>query len=461
MAELIASKKNKINLTDYPYQKDIENRLLMSSFSLLDKAVMEELLFSPLQISIQKFSKNLGEKESDIRPILEKFEKTGLLKIEADSVVVDKETRKYFELQFTKVEDDFKPDMEFLQALLRKVPIEFLPSWYSIPRTSNNIFASIVEKYLVTPQVFQRYLLEIDLPDPILAGMAQDVFKSENLKVYAKDLMKKYGLSKEKFEEYMLRLEFALSCCVAYEKEGPFWTQVVTPFHEWREYLLFIKESNTFKSLESSKVIPCRPSPSAFIQDMTAILESILKTPLTLNESGFLLLLSKCKGADREYIEKVLKKLILLNLASIQESLLSIQESAYEWLGLREENKSIFIYRHPLNKISSSTFSSYLLQEKAVREAEKTIARVVYKGWVLFDDFIKGVIAPLSEQNVVALKKIGKSWRYQLPEYTPEEIAFVKAIIFEWLFEAGITSIGTYEGKDSFCVTPFGQSLFG
>ncbi len=105
--------------------------------------------------------------------------------------------------------------------------------------------------------------------------------------------------------------------------------------------------------------------------------------------------------------------------------------------------------------------SPSLLTEKVIREAEKAVMRVLHSGWVLFEDFNKGVIVPLAEHTAATLKKCGKGWKYALPDYTPEERAFIHAIVFEWLFEAGITAVGTYEGKACFTVTPFGQSLFG
>lgn len=48
-----------------------------------------------------------------------------------------------------------------------------------------------------------------------------------------------------------------------------------------------------------------------------------------------------------------------------------------------------------------------------------------------------------------------------MPAYTEEEKEILKSTIFDWLFEIGVTAVGTYEGEDCFCVTPFGQSLFG
>ena len=175
MAELSSLRKNKISLEDYDFKHDIENRLLMSQFSSHDLEVLEEILYSSIKIPVRKISKSVDLDEDELFPILEKLSKTGLFTFEGDSIVVDKEMRKYFEAQILKFDPDFKPGMEFLQSILRKVPIHVLPIWYSIPRTSNNIFESLVEKYLLTPQIFQRYLMELSFPDPILAGIVHEV----------------------------------------------------------------------------------------------------------------------------------------------------------------------------------------------------------------------------------------------------------------------------------------------
>src|SRR3990167_3463630 len=154
MIELNQIKKNRINLADYNSRQDIENRIVMSDFSPFDLEVLEEVLFSPLKISLRKLAKNLNTTDIATKQTLDKLAKTSLLSIEGDSVTVDKEMRKYFEFQIQRFSPQFKPDMEFVQGILKKVPIQFLPFWYSIPRTSNNIFESIVEKFLLTPQIF-------------------------------------------------------------------------------------------------------------------------------------------------------------------------------------------------------------------------------------------------------------------------------------------------------------------
>jgi len=44
--------------------------------------------------------------------------------------------------------------------------------------------------------------------------------------------------------------------------------------------------------------------------------------------------------------------------------------------------------------------------------------------------------------------------------YTEEEISLIKQTVLDWLFEAGLVSIGSFDDKTYFRVTPFGQSLF-
>jgi len=474
MIEMSPLRKNKINLSDYNYQRDLENRVLMAQFSTLDLDVLEEILYSSLMISVRKLAKSINIEESKLLPILEKFSKNGFLDIEDDQIIVDKEMRKYYESQIVKFDNEFSPGMEFLQGLLKKVPIHVLPSWYSIPRTSNNIFDSIIEKYLLTPQIFQRYLVELNHGDPIFSGLIHDVYNSPDFKIGSKELIEKYALTREQFEEYMLHLEFNFVCCLSYNKVGNQWKEVVTPFQEWREYLVFLKGTEAKPIQNTSDIISTRTQPFAFIQDMSVILNLAKKNPILLSpthtgtfipqKNALQLIISKCEGlkeSDAEYIDQLLTKLRLLKFADIVDSRLYALESANDWLDMRLENRALYIYRHPLNRILSKELPAYLCTERNIREAEKSIIRVLDAGWVYFEDFLKGVLVPLSESSVITLKRVGKTWKYTLPEYTADEKSLIHATIFEWLFEIGVVSKGMHGGKECFYVTPFGQSLFG
>ncbi len=476
LLEATSVRKNKISLTDYNYQKDIENRILMAEFTDLDLAVLEEILYSSLTIPVTRLIKNLDISKEELLPILEKLSTTGLLSIQADTVTVDKETRKYFEFQLEKFDEEFNPGMDFLQSLLKKPPIHVLPIWYAIPRTSNNIFESLVEKHLKTPQIFQRYILELNFGEPILKEIIDTVYNSENFEVPSKQLMNKYKISRELFEEYMLHLEFSFVCCIGYRKTGDLWEEKVTPFHEWREFLCFLKNTET-PSLEDVENIELRrPSEFGFVQDLAILLEEAKKKPIPLEQTkeGFVLpqtkflekllpLFPSLKSDPafyKPYIHHLIEKLALVRLASTENHQLSATDNANDWLAMRLDNRALHLYRHPRNKPLSDKFCFESYPEKALREAEKSICRVLHKGWVDFNTFFEGIHVALRDDLAITLKKTGKQWEYALPKYSEEDKYFLRSTILEWLFEAGIVQTGSYKGKDCFRVTTLGQTLF-
>lgn len=435
MLELSPARKNKVHLADYPCQQDIENRILMSDFSALDIEVLGEILYSPLKISLKKLARNMGCDEDALSASLKKLSATGLLSLTEDVILVDKEKRKYFEFEIQRFDPQFKPDMEFLQGLLKKVPIHVLPTWYSIPRTSNNIFESILEKYLLTPHIFQRYLMELNLGDPTLNAIIQEVHSAPDFKVSSSDLIAKYNLKRRDFEEMILILEFNFACCLTYEKADDHWLEFVTPFHEWREYLRFFKE--TEPTPVHSPVERAKEGDFALLDEMSALLSKARKKAVSIEKTP------------------LVEKLILRKLAEYNEGKLKATEAGEGWLDLSLENRALYLYRHPQSQILSVSIG-----ERYVREAEKSIKRVLHGKWVYFDDFLKGVLVPLNEQSVVMLKRVGKHWKYTLPIYGDGEKALLKATIFEWLYELGMVAIGTYQGKECFCVTHFGRFFF-
>ena len=459
LLETSSLRKNKISLTDYDYQKDIENRLLMAQFSHQDFAVLEEVLYSSLSIPIQKLAKNLDLTQEELLPSLHKLASSALFYIEKDTLIVDKERRKYFEAQIQKFEDDFRPGMEFLQNLLKKVPIHVLPSWYAISRTSDNIFDSLVEKHLLTPQIFQRYVLELNLGEPVLKSIIQDVYSADHFAIPSKALMEKYQISKELFEEYMLHLEFSFVCCISYQKKEGGWEEQVTPFYEWKEYLSFLKQTEVHSIQEA--VQSNKPHDFSFVEDLSLLLETTHKTPLSLTTS---LSISPTEipelSQDGPYLRTLISKAILTRLAHESQGKLHITDAGIDWLQTRPDQKALYLYRHPKNHILQKGIRLDTYSEKALREAEKSIFRVLHKGWVLFDEFLKGVHVSLHEDTAVSLKRQGKNWKYALPEYSEEDLLLLKAVIFEWLFEAGLVQTGTYQGKDCFRVTTLGQTLF-
>lgn len=437
MLELSPARKNKVNLADYNCQQDIENRMLMSDFSALDIEVLEEILFSPLKIPLKKLTRTLGCSEADLLSSLKKLSSTGFVSLQDDSILVDKEKRKYFEFQIQRFDPNFKPDMEFVQGILRKVPIHLLPIWYSIPRSSNNIFESIVEKYLFTPNIYQRYLMELNFGDPILNAIMQDVFSSPNFKVSSSDLIAKYNLKRRDFEEMLLILEFNFVCCLCYEKEDDHWLEFITPFHEWNEYLKFLRATETPIIASSEPIERKNDSDFAFIEEMSELLLRAKKKPIAVDSSP------------------AIEKLCLVKLAEYTAGKLKMLDTGDAWLDLSLENRALHLYRHNQNRILSISVG-----ERYVREAEKAIKRVLHGGWVYFEDFLKGVLVPLNENSVIVLKRAGKQWKYILPTYGEDEKKLLNATVFEWLYETGMVAIGSCRSRPCFAVTPFGRFFF-
>lgn len=476
MHENSQSRKNKVCLEDYDFKHDVENRLVLAEFSTVDLEVLEEILYSSIKVPIRKIAKTLDLEDEEILPSIEKLGKTGLFTLSEDSIVIDKDMRKYFEAQVIKFDPDFKPGMEFLQSLLKKVPISALPVWYSIPRTSNNIFDSIVEKYLLTPQIFFRYLGELNFTDTTVVGIMNDVFQAPDFVVYADDLIEKYGISKREFEEHVLFLEFHFVCCLEYRKVNDHWKEIVTPFYEYREYLTFLRSTEAKPISSTDRIVRKRPHDFSFIQDMTALLHLAKKQPIPFTKEKqelipstetLRLMSEKIEGWDDpadplflKYLQALVAKVRLLKLADLIDGRLYALEGATDWFDMRLENRSLFMNRHPLNLLVSDRLPAQLCTERHVREAEKSIIRVLQDGWVYFDDFVHGVIVPLSEDSIIMLKKQGKTWKYSLPVYSEDELALIKATVLEWLFEIGVTAVGTHDSKDCFCVTAFGESLF-
>lgn len=470
-------RKNKVNLEDYDYLADIQNRLMLADLEAHELDLLEELLYGPPKRCIIKLTQEFDLNEKDIEKSLKKFQEAGLFQIKENNIILNKEKRKYFETQITKFDSSFVPGMEYLQSLLRKAPFHILLNWYPIPRTSNNIFDSIIEKYLLTPQIFQRYLMELNFGNEAVSSIVDDVFNSKEFQVFGKDLKKKYNLSDEKFEEIMLHLEFNFVCCLTYKKVGHSWQQVVTPFYEWQQYLKFLQNSKPIPIETPEKVKKYRHNEFAFIEDITAILNLCKYEPLPLvldNQEKWLpdkVFHKKIKEVLSEgdfkteedfllYLSRLIQKLLFLKLVKISDSSLIIHEDADEWLALSIENRALASYKQTLTKLDVENYSQEIATERNIREIEKSLNNVIHTGWVYFDEFMKNFSACISENSKISLKKTGKNWSYSLPEYSEEEKSLIEKTILEWLFEAGLVSIGTHENQNCFCVTSFGQSIF-
>ncbi len=236
----VANRKSKINLADYSYKKDITNRLFLSELKSFEIKVLQELLFQPSRCKLSDIADALECDKSDLSSSLNTFSRIGLTMLQEDTLFIDKELRKYFEFHTVKFHGASEPSFESLQGLFNKVPISVLPTWYSIPRSSDNIFSSIVEKYLHTPKIYENYLKELIFDDPILHRMIEDVRSSPDLRVEAASIRKTYNLTREKLQEYLLLLEFHFVLTSSFQQG----TEVISFFSEWADFIRFQRKNS-------------------------------------------------------------------------------------------------------------------------------------------------------------------------------------------------------------------------
>ena len=464
---------NQVDLSDYDITEDVERRRALAHLDQTEFEVLEEILYSPSHFPVKRLTTNLSLTEKEITPVLDKLMKSKLFSKKDEEIVVNKDMRKNYEDEIDRFEE--VPGIEALKTLLKRVPIHVLPNWYPIPRCSDNIFDSIVEKFLQTPQKFQRYLLELNFSNPQISCIIQDVMNSPEYKVSSKEIMSKYDLSHQQFEEIMIYLELNFVCCLAHEREGDQWHEVVTFFKEWRDYLLFIKNNKPKPICDLSQIRRTRPSEFAFVEDMGTLVNIAAKDGLKVQD-GLIYSVDGATGEKlakrfghfnlanpelfRGYLNRVIEKAITIELVKLVDEELQVTADGKEWLGMHTDKRALELHRHPLNKLASKDYSQELLTERNIRAVEKSLESVADSGWIYFDDFLKGAMVALDDEKNVTLERKGRSWKYNLPTYSDDESSFIKSVIMDWLFECCVVTTGTVDGRPCFSVTSFGQSFY-
>jgi len=295
--------------------------------------------------------------------------------------------------------------------------------------------------------------------DPIYARAIELVYKSDDYTLEANSLKEQLELSKEAFEELILYLEFCFCLCSSYRKEKDSWVQVISPFYEWRDYLMFLKKTE-LHSIDQSQVKQKGKGPFCFVEAMSKLLERIEKSPISPDHPEIASMGKALFNYSKEEMKEITDKICLLKLAAVEDSNLVLTDYAKEFLSYDNKDKAMFVYKHRLNRPFSLSEDEWEVLHKYLREAEKTLGQAVNCDWVLFDDFIKGVINPFSDQAPIILEKKGKSWDYRRLEVKEEEKRLLSALIFEVNYESSIVDVGMIDNQPCFCLTEFGKSFF-
>ena len=443
-------RKAKITLTDYSYLQDIEIRILMAQLTVFEVNVLREIVHHSLKISIDQLANELNISVEVLIPILDKLSASKLFKRIHLMLFVDKEMRKYVEFQLEKFDNHFEPDLEFLQNVLNQVPIHVLPLWYAIPRSSNHIFSSIIEKYFSTPKIYLQYLSELQFDNPILNAMIKDVYQAPHFKVSAADLMAKYELTRRSFEEYLLLLEYHFACCLSYNQVNDAWHEVVTPFSELREFLKFESQAKAYAI--KGKIEKTHDSDFSFMEDLTTVIKAGQTKKVHPKEVKNLI------AKNSLQLKRLAEKLVRVEFAkqSANGQLIATAKGK-AWIAKTPAEKIALFAADPLNTLSNHEEFAPLWNTRNLYLIEKKLRKLTPHEWIDIDLFITGFIAPINDKEPVTLKKKGKKWKYEVPTYSDIEKQFIRQVIMERLAELGVVDTGTHQGKTLFCLTSFGS----
>ncbi|MEM8629428.1 MAG: hypothetical protein AAGF04_05110 [Chlamydiota bacterium] len=452
-------KKSKVHLQDYDCRLDISNRLLLSRLSITEVELLQEILFHRLDIPITHLQQQLPHLScEELTRALKKGESLGLYTLGKGSVHVHKERRKYYEIELLKFDEDFRPDLGYLHHLLKKVPIHILPAWYSIPKSSNHIFHSIVEKFLKTPQIYERHCEEISAQSSFFAKIIEELFSHPEQTLYLSDLQKNCDLSEQELHESILYLEFHFICFLSYTRVGDVWEEILTPFYEWQEFLRKEQALRPRPIFNKQLIEQLRPAPFAFVTDLGHILQKAgQEAPLDSAQILHDLQLPR-NQASHEYVEMLRSSICALDLASLSPHF-SLRKEGKAFLALDAEKRALYLLR--CAKIEFFQDIEDSLQERYHREIERSLAKLVGKGWVYFEDFLRHSFIAFTEEQKVTLENVTpKSWRYRLPQYSEKEVEALRTSIFIGLFQCGKVHVGSLYGKPCFCLSDFGHMFF-
>jgi len=471
MNEAALGKKEKIELGEYDFPQDLAARLYLSQLSPFEVEVIEELNLRPLQLSITEFSSEIDKSIDRIFPIFQDLQKLNLLKMSGDLVLLNKEMRKYFEHSLELFDQDFTPDLLFVYQNFRKIPIHCLSTWYALPKNSNNLFQSLLDKYLLTPSLYEKYLQEVQLEGETMEKIKETLLGSENLQLSVDEIQKRFHLTKESLEKTLILLEFFLVGVTYFVRQGDGYERIFSMLHEYRTYQKECQQ-RALSSIAAKKISCTLSAPFGFIEDLDLLLIQAKRHKVELIEDqlppSFLAILAKKSTlidpkSLQEHFAHIVQRGLQLGLLVRRDNMLVV--SVYEankWHALSLEERSIYLLYHPKNRFFTYDGEVHLLEEKHLKDAQKAICQAIPLGFVELEKLLDVTSISLGSQKGVHLKRSGVRYRYQSPQYSMDERKLLRATYLETFFESGFIEKGISE-QGAICIrtTSFGNSVYG
>lgn len=460
----------RVKLEDYKFDLDLKQRLLLKDLTVSEIELIKNIINNSLNITLKDLSDITKIPVNLLKEKLVKLSNLNLYTLEENKLFVNKDIRKFLDIQLERFENDFKPDLDYFLKLIRHIPIEILINWFSISKTSDDIIQSIIENYFLTPDLFKKYLSLLHFDESILNEIMHLIFLNDSLSLDVSTLLQNFKIEKEDLEKYIMILEFHKICCLKFVQEDDHWKEVLIPFFEWKEYLLNCK-NRTFQSIERiSEVDLIYSTNFGFIQDLDEIVKSLVTSQIEINkvdEKYFFVdkkIVNKIQStslkSDLSYHHELISKLLNLKLAVLNDSFLNHTDNVSAWFSKSLQEKGMTLYFLTIYSYRKHTIN-YEFTDRDIREIEKSLKSIIGKDWVYLDDFINSLMIPIGKTDKNTLQKKGGIWNYCIPKYGENEFTFIQEIIEKHLFYSGILMIGYHDNKKCISMTPFGALSLG
>jgi hypothetical protein len=440
--DLQSPKRNRVDLNDYNYRQDVKNRLALAKLDVTTTQLLIELFYLPSKISLSKLKSSLNLDDADLKDFLEQISALKILSCESDSILIDKEAKKNIECFIEKFSEDFVPGIEYFQSLLKHVPINILPTWYTLPRTCESIFNSLKEKVFLTPQQYLRHLFEVDSEETPINSTIRALMQSPDYSLSVEQIGQIAEKEGEELEAFILELEYNFVGVLSFAENVDRWdARFVLPF-ELKEYLQKQSCGIPFTKLEQTSVKPDRGIPLSFAFDLSQTLRFTkmqrVKMIKQQPDPSFVDKLAQNLGTDTIYAAKLIARGIELQLLMIEDDFLVLYPQAETWL------------LYTLDKQSLSLFKALWIQKHPqLKQSEKGLSVLNNRGWVLQEEVIR-----LVTYGKPILQRGRSGYTYELTD----QVHFTKELLID-LNESGIIEFGSYENKPSIRLTDFGKQI--
>ncbi|MFZ4772544.1 MAG: hypothetical protein ACOYK9_00955 [Chlamydiia bacterium] len=444
--DLQTQKKYHVTLSEYDFEQDLLSRKFLACLTPASTHHLIELFYLSSKTTLPKLKNALDLTEEELKEFIEDISPLSILSFEGEIVNIDKDAKKKIESFLEKFAEDFCPGIEYFQSLLKQVPINILPNWYPLPRSCDSIFQSLKERIFYTPTLYIRHIQEIESDDYPVQTVVHALLNAPNHTLSLEQLLDLTGLNSEQAEEFILFLEFNFVAVICYEADDCSWNPVLKLPFELSEYLKEKSVSPPFTLVPQQLVKPDRGIPLTFAFDLSQVIRHAKLSPIKIVQDNGVFrfdeqTISKLEStllSSSEYIHQLLNRGIELKLLEPDQGYISLHKQADQWLLYSIEKQALSLYK-----------ALWIQGNSGAKQAEKGLAPLLQKGWVLLDEVLEFV-----SHGKPILQRGREGYVYDLLD----EVRMTRDLL-NILFESGIIEWGKWDQKTVLRLTELGSQI--